>query len=71
MGVEPSGHFSLMLPLMQWLYSPEGEALGQQAELPTKKVNPAWPRQNVAFAEFNIPWQRSRGPHTGTTGIAI
>jgi hypothetical protein len=32
-----SGHFSLMEPLMQSLYSPEGEALGRQAELQTRK----------------------------------
>jgi hypothetical protein len=34
MPLKCSGHFSLMEPLIQWLYSPEGEALGRQAELP-------------------------------------
>ena len=33
MPLKLSGHYSLMEPLMQWLYSPEGEALGRQAEL--------------------------------------
>jgi hypothetical protein len=37
MAFKLSGHFSLMLPLMQWLYSPEGEALGRQAELPSRR----------------------------------